>query len=202
MANAVEITENAIGSVNNVNTTFYTTQPYLPNFFHVFLNGILVKKINDDGWIETDPANKVFNLKEAPLEGDQVDVLYLNPAVLLPINSNSIHISHLTPGMVLKIIVKSGFKLNYTTVNSSGKRVNVTQRDIKRQGYNFSNFYANLMENDPQNGKMRVYIIDYRRNNSFEAIVPYSQILHIYKLKLSSHLKINHNQFDLIKVIF
>jgi hypothetical protein len=66
--------EVAIGTPNGVTTVFGTSAPYMPGSVQVFVNGVLKRKDFDDGWIEY--ASQKIKLKEAPLEGDTIQVYY------------------------------------------------------------------------------------------------------------------------------
>lgn len=66
--------ESAVGVVNGVNVTFNTVLPYLSSSLEVFVNGMLRRNQDQDGWVETG-ANE-FQLKEAPQVGDRVTVFY------------------------------------------------------------------------------------------------------------------------------
>lgn len=68
--------EVASGSVDGVNTTFRVSVPYVPGSLALFVNGKLYRQDWDDGWIETNPATGTFDLKEAPLAGDVIQVFF------------------------------------------------------------------------------------------------------------------------------
>ena len=65
------------GIVNGSNTAFVSSQPYTAGTLHLFLNGQLKRSDYDDGLIETDPTSGTFALKEAPRNGDVVQVYYV-----------------------------------------------------------------------------------------------------------------------------
>lgn len=62
--------EPGIGTVDGVNKTFYTSEPYQAGTLVFLLNGQAKVRENDDGWFDTDPATGRVDLKEAPLPGD------------------------------------------------------------------------------------------------------------------------------------
>lgn len=68
--------EVASGTIDGVNTTFYVSVPYAPNTVAVLLNGMAVRKDYANGWIETDPTLGKLDLKEAPLQGDILQVFF------------------------------------------------------------------------------------------------------------------------------
>lgn len=68
--------EVALGTPDGSNTLFQTPSPYVPNTLAVFVNGKLYRRDWDDGWVETNPMNGVFTMKEAPLSGDAVQVFF------------------------------------------------------------------------------------------------------------------------------
>jgi len=68
--------EEAIGTIDGINTTFNVSQPYVANSVSVYINGLLVKETDLDGWIESNPALGEITLSEAPLVGDKVQVFY------------------------------------------------------------------------------------------------------------------------------
>jgi hypothetical protein len=68
------ILEEAIGTIDGVNSLFRTSAPYIQDSLYVFLNGLLKKRDWDDGWEEIDEYS--FRLKEAPQFGDTVYVIY------------------------------------------------------------------------------------------------------------------------------
>lgn len=74
MSDVEHITERLTPEPDGVTTTFYTTQPFLPNSVSVWVNGMRRIKAWDDGFFEV-PPNQV-ELKEAPLEGDSVQAEY------------------------------------------------------------------------------------------------------------------------------
>ena len=76
------IIEVPAGSIDGANKTFTTSKAYAPGTLHVFLNGQLKRADLDDGFIEVNPATGVFEMKEAPLTGDVVQVFYIDEASL------------------------------------------------------------------------------------------------------------------------
>jgi len=68
------ILEDAIGDIDGVNTNFSTSKIYIKGSLKVFINGMLRKSDWDDGWYEL--GGKDFKLKEPPLPGDTVSVIY------------------------------------------------------------------------------------------------------------------------------
>ena len=66
------------GAVNGSNRTFRTQYPYTAETTSVFINGKMYRRDWEDGWSETDPDTGVFDLNEAPLLGDDVQVFYID----------------------------------------------------------------------------------------------------------------------------
>lgn len=69
MAIDEEHLEVASGDVNGVNDTFYTSVPYQSGTLKLWYNGILIRRDDDDGFIETNPATGEFQVKEPPEGG-------------------------------------------------------------------------------------------------------------------------------------
>lgn len=61
------------GTIDGANTSFTVSIPYQAGSSAVFINGVLMRLDLDDGWIETDPAAGLVNLKEAPRVGPSGD---------------------------------------------------------------------------------------------------------------------------------
>lgn len=72
------------GTINGVNTTFFTSVPYLAGTLAAFLNGQLKRADLDDGWIETNPSIGAFDYKEPPVTDDVVQAFYLDTSAALP----------------------------------------------------------------------------------------------------------------------
>lgn len=70
--------EVASGVIDGVNTTFTISAPYVPLSVNVFLNGQLKRRDFADGWTETNPAAGVITLAEPPIDGDVVQVFYVD----------------------------------------------------------------------------------------------------------------------------
>lgn len=58
--------ETPTGTIDGANTVFFVSQPYVPGSTAVWINGILLDKSLDDGWIESDPSTGEITFKEAP----------------------------------------------------------------------------------------------------------------------------------------
>lgn len=64
------------GEIDGSNVVFYVSLPYVPGSTAVWLNGVLLERTRDDGWIESNPALGEITLKEAPRPAkDGEDVL-------------------------------------------------------------------------------------------------------------------------------
>ena len=66
----------AIGTPDGAETNFAAPHAFTPGSLLVFLNGQQKDPILEDGWVETDPSNGTFAMKEAPLVGDAIWVFY------------------------------------------------------------------------------------------------------------------------------
>jgi len=64
------------GVIDGVNDTFTIPVPYEPGTARYFLYGILRYGPDDDGIIETDPANGEIRVREPPLPGDRHQLLF------------------------------------------------------------------------------------------------------------------------------
>lgn len=76
------------GVIDDANTVYTVSQPYLAGTVAVFLNGQLLTKVLDDGWTETNPSGGVVTLNEAPritnTPPDVVQIFYLLDGPVLP----------------------------------------------------------------------------------------------------------------------
>lgn len=66
--------EDAIGETNDLNDLFETTIPYIQGSLKVFLNGVLARRQDQDGWAEVPP--KKFRMHEVPKSQDKIRVVY------------------------------------------------------------------------------------------------------------------------------
>lgn len=68
------------GTIDGVNTVFTVSKPYTPNSTAVWINGTLLERTLDDGWVESDPSTGEITLKEAPRSSgacpDVIQVFY------------------------------------------------------------------------------------------------------------------------------
>lgn len=65
-----------IGAINDSNLVFTLSRGYQPNTTAVFINGVLMRRDLDDGWLETASASGVVTLKVAPSTGDIVQIFF------------------------------------------------------------------------------------------------------------------------------
>jgi hypothetical protein len=70
--------EVAAGAIDGVNVVFTVVAPYVPLSVAVFLNGQLKRRDFGDGWTETTPAAGVVTLAEPPIDGDVVQIFYID----------------------------------------------------------------------------------------------------------------------------
>jgi len=66
--------EAAIGVINGSNKEFSTSMGYAPGSLEVYVNGLILRRQDDDGWTET--GDFTYELKEAPQLGDTVSHYY------------------------------------------------------------------------------------------------------------------------------
>lgn len=66
--------QDAIGETNGLNDLFETTIPYIQGSLEVFLNGVLARRQDQDGWDEVPP--KSFRMREVPQSQDRIRVVY------------------------------------------------------------------------------------------------------------------------------
>lgn len=66
--------EDAIGTIDGVNRIFDATNVYVRTSLSVFLNGLLSRKGDHDGWVELDGTS--FEFKEAPHTEDLIRIWY------------------------------------------------------------------------------------------------------------------------------
>lgn len=71
--------EQLAGAINGSNTVFTAPTPYVAGSARVFVNGLLRRQADADGWTETSPAAGTITLAVAPLVGDTVAAYYLDP---------------------------------------------------------------------------------------------------------------------------
>lgn len=62
------------GAINGVNVVFTTSVPFNPAVINVWLNGVLIRQGDDDGFVVS--GADTFDLKEAPVVGDTVHVRF------------------------------------------------------------------------------------------------------------------------------
>lgn len=70
--------EVAAGAIDGVNVVFTVSAPYVALSTAVFLNGQLKRRDFGDGWVETAPATGVVTLIEPPIDGDVVQIFYID----------------------------------------------------------------------------------------------------------------------------
>lgn len=87
MPNARIVT--AYGAIDGVNVKFYVGVPYVPGSTIYILNGRLHRPDYDDGHVESNPGIGEITAKEAPVDGDVVQVFFTDtaPTAASPIQS-------------------------------------------------------------------------------------------------------------------
>lgn len=71
--NDVHIRE-AIGIINGINVDFTTPEDYISGTIHLIMNGVLIKRDDDDSIIET--GSNSFRMKIPPVTNDVIHVRY------------------------------------------------------------------------------------------------------------------------------
>lgn len=69
------VLEEVSGTIDGVNRTFTTVFTYETGSLKVWLNGLLLRALDDDGWIEIDDTT--FETREAPRATDSLHVRYV-----------------------------------------------------------------------------------------------------------------------------
>lgn len=72
------------GTIDGANKTFTTAFPYIAGSLQVWWRGLPRRNDWDDGAVETTPGSGIFDMKEAPLPGDDLQVQYLHTVATLP----------------------------------------------------------------------------------------------------------------------
>lgn len=72
-----EILEEPSGIINGTNFVFFTSLAYQPTTLRLWLNGMLIRSIDDDGPIEINPSTGEFHIKIPPRNTDTIQVRYL-----------------------------------------------------------------------------------------------------------------------------
>lgn len=73
-SNSLITDETPSGTINGVNTTFTTAQPYIGGSLQVFVNGVKQKRVTN--FTETTPSTGSFTISDAPISGDDIMVCY------------------------------------------------------------------------------------------------------------------------------
>lgn len=63
------------GTIDGANKVFSTGVSYKPGSIVVFINGMLIRQPDDDGWTEL--GSNQIEMKEAPRFGDTLNASYL-----------------------------------------------------------------------------------------------------------------------------
>lgn len=75
--------EELAGAIDGVNLVFTASTDYIAGSTRPFVRGRPIEATNDDGYFETSPATGVITFKEAPLSGDDVQMLWLESSATL-----------------------------------------------------------------------------------------------------------------------
>lgn len=68
--------EQFAGTIDGANKVFTASNAYVAGTLHMFVNGVLRRISDDDGYAETDPTMGTTTLKVAPIVGDNVSGYY------------------------------------------------------------------------------------------------------------------------------
>jgi hypothetical protein len=77
----------ATGTIDGINTTFTVPSSFFPIVVDsetFFVRGLPRRRDNDDGWAVTDYSTGTFDLNEAPLPGDDVEIMFLQDIGVVP----------------------------------------------------------------------------------------------------------------------
>lgn len=77
------------GAINGVNRVFTVSRSYITQSVAVYFSGTLHRADNTDGWVETSPLLGTITLNEAPLIGDDIQVLFLYNETTSSVSPNS-----------------------------------------------------------------------------------------------------------------
>ena len=76
--------ESLLGTIDGVNTTFFTPTPYTAGTLAVYDNGQLQMHHAGNPWTETNPATGEVTLAFAPEGGDTIAAFYMDTTEVLP----------------------------------------------------------------------------------------------------------------------
>lgn len=65
-----------VGIIDGFNQDFATVAPFVAGTLQIWHNGVLIRDDLDNGFVETDPLNGTFQMKEAPRSGDVLFSFY------------------------------------------------------------------------------------------------------------------------------
>lgn len=68
------------GAIDGANQVFSVGEAYQPGSVAVFINGLLVRIGDEDGWSESNASIGEITLTSSPLTGDTVNVFYIDTA--------------------------------------------------------------------------------------------------------------------------
>lgn len=177
-----EIIEVPIGLVNGINQSFRTSRAFFPGTVSIYINGLLRVNAADDGVLEIDPVIGLIQLKIIPEIPDSVQVSYQDASFKSLFNDESIpiNIKDLASGAQLRISMKAGMQLE----PMFDKTMHTPNKHRMARSYSRTTFFAYLMSNDPQNGRMIVNIQEINTSlpNYYVATVEYKNILRIQRV--------------------
>lgn len=117
----------AVGAIDGVNVFFFTPTPYTPGTLAVFLNGVLLRKDYDNGWIDINPVTGAFETKEAPRTADTLQVFYLDTSSS---TATSTEVTKITASIKSKDEVVGAFK-TISSVSASLKEKETLSAAVK-----------------------------------------------------------------------
>jgi hypothetical protein len=192
MSKVYEFVEDVTGSVTGTSDLFSVQKPpYIDGSVRVYINGLLKRRGDQDGWTEENSVLGTVRLKEIPelrsshpIEPkDVIHIRYLTfePPVADP--KDPIHITQLQRGDVVRIATKPGYHINLNPNPRAKIRWTSPSKGQNVEGHSRTVFFAYINTNDPINGQMIVTV--QKRTSSktpnLEGLILYKNIQHIQR---------------------
>lgn len=231
MSKVYEYVDDVTVSVTGAKDVFAVLKPpYLVGSVRVYINGLLKRRGDTDGWIEENSVLGTVRLKETPdlrtghpiEERDVVHIRYLSYEPPVEDPNDPIHITQLQRGDVVRIAMKPGYHINLSTNTKAYPRWTSPSKGQNVEGFSRTVFFANIRNNDPIKGQLIATVQNRtnRRDPNFDGLILYKNIQHIYRtvpggvefletapigkpgtIALGS-LRISHQGPKLVKVLF
>lgn len=192
MGQIYEYVEDVTNSVTGSRDVFSIQKPpYLPGSVRVYINGLLKRRGDDDGWTEENEVLGTVKLKETPElrtthpleERDVVHIRYLTFEPPAPDPNDPIHITRLQRGDVVRIAMKPGYHINLSANPKAYPRWTSPSKGQNVEGFSRTVFFANIRNNDPIKGQLIATVQNRtnRRDPNVDGLILYKNIQHIYK---------------------